>query len=322
MTLPQHPSPNAVAVIAVNWNQWRLSLDCLASLRRSVGAEWRLFLVDNASTDDSREHLRDLGPDVTVILSDTNGGWTGGNNLGVRHALDAGFQRFFILNNDALVTPDTLAALLEAGGGDPPPVLGPIQLDGAGERLDFVGATVDPTTGLPEFVRPERTDRGSLPPFYPTAYIQGAGLFLTREHLERVGPFDDRYYLNFDETDWCFRARALGYPVLMTTRAEILHAGSASIGGGLSPLNVYFVARNSLLFAERHATPRQRRRHAVELARWAARLTPEVKTRRRVPALLFGRSKLAIAARRGVRDYLLRRFGDCPPFIRRLSGSR
>ena len=315
-------SLDAVAVIAVNWNQWRLSLDCLASLRETVGAEWHLFLVDNASSDGSREHLTDLGPGVTVIHSEVNGGWTGGNNLGIRVALDAGYERFFILNNDARVRPDTIAKLLDAAQGDPMPIIGPIHLDGTGDKLDFIGATINPHHGLADFMPVEGVNRSSLPARYPTAYIKGAALLVTREHLDRIGPFDDRFYLFFDETDWCFQARKLGYPVLMTSEAEIIHIGSASIGGILSPLNIYFHARNSMLFGERHCTLRQRWRQAVALARWVSRLTPEIKTRRRVRALLFGRSKPAIAMRHGVRDYFLRRFGDCPPFIRTMSGLR
>ena len=315
-------SLDAVAVIAVNWNQWRLSLDCLASLRETVGAEWHLFLVDNASSDGSREHLTDLGPSVTVIHSEVNGGWTGGNNLGIRVALEEGYERFFILNNDARVRPDTIAKLLDAAQGDPMPVIGPIHLDGNGDKLDFIGAKINNHTGIADLMSVEGVHRTSLPPRYPTAYIRGAGLFVTREHLDRIGSFDDRFYLNYDETDWCFRARELGYPVMMTSEAEIIHSGSASIGGVLSPLNIYFLARNGMLFAERHCTARQRWRQAVELARWASLLTPETKTRRRVGALLFGRSKPAIAVRCGVRDYFLRRFGDCPPYIRTMSSLR
>ena len=315
-------SPDAVAVIAVNWNQWRLSLECLASLKRTVGAEWHLFLVDNASSDGSRDHLIDLGPSVTVIHSGVNGGWTGGNNLGIRFAMEAGYVRFFILNNDAQVTSNTIAKLLEVAKGDPLPVVGPIQLDETGQTLEFIGAAIDPNTGLPEFMPVEGVNRASLPAFYPTTFVRGAGLLVTSEHIDRIGPFDDRFYLFFDETDWCFKARKLGYPVMMTSQAEIIHKRSASVGGVHSPLIIYFHTRNSMLFAERNCTARQRLRQAVELARWSSRLTPEIKTRRRVGALLFGKSKPAIAFRRGVRDYLLRRFGDCPPFIRTISGLR
>jgi GT2 family glycosyltransferase len=308
-----------VAVIVINWNGWRLSLACLKSLRATNNVSWHLFLVDNASTDDSRAHLVDLGDDVTVILSETNGGWTGGNNLGIERALADGFDMFFILNNDAVVTSETLSVLARyCAGQAKSPVLGPIQLDGEGANLDFIGAYIDPKSGMPEMKVVEGVDRSQLPRVYPTAFIRGAGLFARREHFDSVGLFDNRYYLNYDESDWCFRVRAKGYDVLMLNDAEIFHIGSASIGGGLSPLNVYFVARNSLLFAKTHCTPLQRLNHAYLLTQWAARLTPETSRFPRLRALAFGRSKLAIAWRHGVRDHFLARYGNCPDAIREI----
>ncbi|WP_309646290.1 glycosyltransferase, partial [Phenylobacterium sp.] len=80
---PAAPPDLGVAVVTVNWNGWRDTLACLAALRGSRGAAWRLIIVDNASTDDSRSHLSDLGDDVTTLWAPTNGGWTGGNNIGV-----------------------------------------------------------------------------------------------------------------------------------------------------------------------------------------------------------------------------------------------
>ncbi|WP_174284535.1 glycosyltransferase family 2 protein [Sphingomonas bacterium] len=314
--------PMSVAVIIVNWNGWQLSLDCLASLRRSEGIDWHLYLVDNASTDASADHLRALGDDVTVLFSDVNGGWTGGNNLAIRRALDDGFDNIFILNNDAQVLPETMNELLRtslAHGGDP--ILGPLHLSGDGGTPEFVGATVNSGTGLADITNIDNVRLDDLPPLYATAFIKGAGIFANRRHFKTLGLFDDAYFLNYDDTDWAFRARKAGYPLIMVRSAHIIHDGSGSIGGGYSPLNVYFLARNQLLFAERHCRLAQRPRQIIEFIRQGNRLTPARSQITRLFALLFGRSRLALAWRAGVRDYLLRRFGDCPPSVRRLSVS-
>jgi hypothetical protein len=105
----------------------------------------------------------------------------------------------------------------------------------------------------------------------------------------------------------------------MVRDSMIRHVGSASIGGKASPLNVYFQTRNGLLFAERHI-PRTQRiefwrtqyRRARELVGGRGRL-------RWLPLFFLSRDRLVIAFRRAIRDYLLRRFGDCPPFIRQLN---
>ena len=317
------PGPQDVAVIIVNWNNWRLSLECLASLRTTEGARWHLFLVDNASSDGSSLHFTDLGEDVTVILADANGGWTGGNNLGLRAALDAGYARFFILNNDAAVKPDTLRLLCDAmSGEDRPPILGPVHYDPDGD-LDFVGAVINPRTGMPEERKAHETNLASFDSTYETSYIRGAGIFACREHFDEVGLFDDSYYLYYDETDWCFRARAAGYPIFMLRTAAIVHRGSGSIGGHRSALAVYFAVRNGFLFAHRYGSAGQQLRHFAWRFRWlAAQWEGERSKPKRMLAILFGRTPRAIAARKGTADYLRGRFGNCPDWIRSLSGSR
>lgn len=309
---------DSIAIVTINWNGWRHTLACLASLRRSEGPAWHLYIVDNASTDDSLDHLVDLGADVTVIRSPVNGGWTGGNNLGLKHALDAGHELFFIFNNDAEVKPDTLAKLVAAQAefGDAPPLLGPVNRGATDEDYNFVGAHLDARSGIPQQDPPWDVKHEDLAPIWRTAYIRGAALFVTRDHLTRVGFFDDQFYLNYDETDWCFRAKALGIDAMMVRDAAILHIESAALGGSESPLNVYFKTRNLLLFAERHCTPGQRFQTFLKVLRQSRYHTGRA---RNWPfQLLFGRATLMTATRAGLRDYLLRRFGDCPQAIRKL----
>lgn len=313
-------SADTVAIVVVNWNAWQMTLECLATLRASRGAQWHLYIVDNASSDDSCEHLTGLGEDVTLVRSDVNGGWTGGNNLGVERALADGCDDIFLLNNDALVEPDTLAKLRDYQRSYPGNcVVGPIHYDGSGQMLDFVGATVNAQTGMPEISVARGTDPSALSADYATSFVKGAALWARREHFERVGLFDPAFYLNYDDTDWCFRARAAGIELRMLKSARILHAGSGSIGGALSPLNIYFLARNELLFSQRHCTRTRRLRHLVAFLRHSSRIPSYRSRTRRALALLTGSHPTARAWRMGVRDYLRRRFGDCPPEIRAMN---
>lgn len=314
----------SLAVIVINWNTPDLVLECVEALRRTKGAVWHLYLVDNASADDSADRLCDLGEDVTFIQSPVNGGWTGGNNLGLRYALANGHSRFFMLNSDALVLPDTLRLLLEESAQKPTAVLGPVQLDTCETHYNFAGSTLDPTTGMPSLPKdvplcsPEAAMIGDV---YATSYVQGSGLLVTREHLDQLGLFDDRFYLNYDDTDFCARARAAGYEVLLVKAARLLHHSSGSIGGGGSPLNHYFITRNSLLFARQHCTFRQRKAHWKKLLREEAHSIYNRGRLKRAYAILFGRNMRQLAFRRAILDYALDRVGDCPTLIRELQAS-
>lgn len=315
-----------IAVVTINWNGADNSLRCLAALRASQGADWHLYIVDNASTDGSADRIaRALAADgraggaadATLIRSPVNGGWTGGNNLGIARALAAGHDFVFILNNDAFVRPDTLAVLMatfdrERAAGGAMPVLGPVHKGEGSAKYDFRVSHRDAKTGIPVWTQPGDHGPETRQATYPTAYVSGAGMLIHRDHFARVGLLDDRFYLNFDDTDWCARAEAAGFPLRMVRDAVIDHVGSASIGGVVSPLQTYFMTRNRLLYAEKHGSIADRLR-LVRRQVWRARELAHGPAWR---MLAPQRDPVAFAFRRGVIDYLARRFGDCPDSIR------
>lgn len=306
-----------VAVVTINWNAADLTLRCLAALRATQGASWHLYVVDNSSTDGSVDRLAEaLGDadDATLIRSPVNAGWTGGNNMGIARALADGYDALFILNNDAFVRADTLAQLLAVAHAHEgaPPVLGPVHVSAGSGRYDFRVSHREKKTGIPVWTAVEDWGEETRRPTWPTAYVSGAGIFADRRHFDAVGMFDDRFFLNFDDTDWCTRAETAGFPLLMVRDAVIDHVGSASIGGVMSPLQTYFLTRNRLLYAEKHRPAVDR----LRLARrqwWRAR---ELGNGHALRMLLPQRDPVAYAFRRGVLDYLARRFGDCPDSIR------
>ena len=307
-----------IAVVTVNWNGWKNTLECLNSLRSSQNVDWHLFIVDNNSSDDSLLRLGNLGDDVSIIASTVNGGWTGGNNLGLEQAIAKGFKKFFLLNNDAQVLPETLVNMLRFQNvfGEDIPIIGPVQMNTDRSSYNFLGATVEDETGIPKGVSVTQVVEGGLEESWKTSFIKGAAIFLDIDHIERVGLFDERFFLNYDEADWCFRARKKGIPLKMMRDAKVIHAESGSIGGMDSPLSTYFLIRNELLFAEMHCTPGQRRARAKQLwyyGKWLAGGGPVW-----LLSMLFARSPTAIAFRTAVRDYGLRRFGDCPRTIRKI----
>jgi GT2 family glycosyltransferase len=300
----------SIGIVIVNWNRWQLTEACIAALRLSLNAKYHSYVVDNASTDGSADHLAALGSDVTLIRHHVNAGWAGGNNVGVARALGDGHDFIMLLNNDAVPRPDTLAILsrVEAnltGTGGPRPVLGPVERRQSG-CFGFVRATEDPQTGIPRWNPRDEVRAALQQELIPTSYVQGSALFTHRSVFERTGLFDERYFLYYDETDWCYRAAYAGHPLLMVRDATVQHESGATTGGLLSVLETYFMTRNRLLFAELHCTRQQRQA-----------LAQRHRSRRHV--YFASGEALAEAFRQGERDYVERRFGDCPPHIRALA---
>lgn len=315
-------APATIAVVTVNWNGWQMTLQCLAALRacRVDDFTWHAYVIDNASTDDSLERLVDLGPDTTVIRSPVNGGWTGGNNLGVERALAAGHPFVFLLNNDAMLGPHALCELMAAHAERiaERPILGCLQRTDDGTGLTFSTIDIDPRTGMLVGPPEERTRALLNERFMPTPIVNGAALFAHRSVFEEVGRFDDRFYLNFDESDWCLRAGAAGHSRYTLRDAVVFHSGNKSIGGASSPLQQYFIFRNQLLFSEKHGTWLQR----LRVARASISRLRDVTGREswwNSIRQLVSPSPVLYAMEAGLRDYLLRRFGNCPDAIRQLN---
>jgi len=106
-----------VAIIILNWNSGLHTRDCLASLAQlDYGAYWPL-VVDNGSTDDSLQRVREAFPEVPILENGRNLGFTGGNNIGLRWALERGADYMLLLNDDTEVAPDFLRQLVERLSG-------------------------------------------------------------------------------------------------------------------------------------------------------------------------------------------------------------
>lgn len=299
-----------IAVVIVNWNGWRDTVEALRSLRASAYPRWTLFIVDNASSDDSIRELEEHAPEARLIRNPDNQGFAGGCNTGIAAALADGAEAVFLLNNDALVRPATLGALVAASRAHPGAVLGAVVLYKGSDQLQFFGSRTDASTGAPEWFRQPGDSAELQSELIPTDFVFGAALFAPACVFERVGLFDNRFFLTYEETDWCYRARVAGSDCLIVRDAVVEHVGSASLGAASSPLQAYFLQRNRLLFWERNVGARRLLRGMKADLRW----------------LRTGAGGASGPTRRALviawRDYLLRRFGDCPPVIRRLNADR
>jgi GT2 family glycosyltransferase len=194
-------------------------------------------------------------------------------------------------------------------------VLGGALLQADDNLTEFAGSGVDDDTGLPNW-QPIEPPVVSIDGLTPTASVSGAALFTDRSVFETLGFFDDKFYLYYDEVDWCFRATAAGHLNWIVPKAVVRHLGYASSGGEVSPLRTYFMLRNMLLFAEKHST-RQQRRTLARRAYWDLRNTSRDLNAGPWPMTLLTNPDIALSAkRRGVLDYVMRRFGDCPSSIR------
>ncbi len=115
-----------IAVVIVNYHGLHDTLECIASLRQCGDPFASIIVVDNASGDGEAAAIKAFAPEATVIENAVNGGWAGGNNIGIRAAMAQGADAVFLLNNDTVVAPHLFSRLKESLNGHGFDIVGPI----------------------------------------------------------------------------------------------------------------------------------------------------------------------------------------------------
>ena len=260
--LPAVPDARAprIAVIILTWNRVDDIVTCLESFADVHYPNLEVVVVDNASADDSVDTVRERYPWATLIVNDDNLGYVGGNNVGIRYALAHAADYVFVLNSDTKMTATCLDELVRVMQSDPR-----IAITGAKNLYMQNPAYTWGKHGVlnwgPMLVR----THGRFVRDYPEAspkdvdWVIGNGCMMSREALETVGIFDETFFQVNEDVDWCVRARQRGYRVVYVDTAAIHHRGASS--ADLSKPIVfsygYFLGRNAILFARKHANPLQ-----------------------------------------------------------------
>lgn len=259
MQYPANGTQPLVVVVVVNWNGASQSRRCLRSLQKLDYANVEVCLVDNGSTDGSGLQLASEFSEVNVLALESNLGYAGGCNAGIKWAQESGGEYVWLLNNDTTVDSSTLRALVTRGqelcsAGTTailaPKILfaaEPTKIWSAGGSLRWpwlerhhVGmGEEDSSRRMPELIE----------------WASGCSLFFPTSVAGTVGPLDERYFLYLEDVDWCLRARRRGIPIWFVPEARLWHSVSQSMKKVDSRDLRYYVTRNYYILAFDHCGP-------------------------------------------------------------------
>jgi GT2 family glycosyltransferase len=247
-----------VGIIVLNWNGKKDTLACLASLQELTYTHHFVIVVDNGSTDGSLDILRATFPTVHYLALPSNWGFAGGNNPGIQFAREQGADMIILLNNDTIVAKDLLERFIEGFAAHPQAgILGAkICLFDARDTLDHYGGVWLKKKADVRLVGFREKDIENSP--IPSIdYACGACIAIKRTVFDTIGLLEARYFLYWEENDFCLRARKAGFLTLACPTAKIWHKVSASIVGG-RPHSTYFWWRGRLLWISRHYSAPER----------------------------------------------------------------
>lgn len=248
-----------VFIIVLNWNGWKDTNECLASLLKLGYSNFEIVVVDNASTDDSVNRIRQEFPDVQILRMDKNRGYAAGNNEGIRYALEHGTDYIWILNNDTVAEGDALWPLVKKMKADTTIGMcgsllkdyyhpGQIQALGGGKYYKWLGVTslLEPQKGIESEHDIESIEQS-------LDFIMGASVFVSKEFVESVGLMNEQYFLFYEEIDWAVRSQKL-HKLGFAPQSIVYHKLNVSVNAGKkanqkrSKKADYYQIRNRLKF--------------------------------------------------------------------------
>ena len=305
MYLKQPP----VYIVILNWNGWKDTIECVESCLKLAYDNATVVIVDNASTDGSEAILRERFPGLEILQTGENLGYAGGNNHGISFSLAKGAEYLWLLNNDTVVDPSALAAMVTVAEEDAyAGMVGPkVLLYSRPEYLNCVGSTINRRTGQPRLIGFGEKDDGRYDDLKEMDTLSGCSLLVRRELVQAVGLLDESFFLFYEETDWILRAKRAGFKMLYAPKAKIWHKVSASVGGHQSPLMLYYMTRNNPLLMRKNLG---RLAYLGYLVLYLCLLMPK----KIVNVLFFNsekRYRKVAAILKGLRHYFSGRFGAC-----------
>jgi len=240
-----------VAIILINYKDYaqRFLRECAESLNKInyPREDYRIYVVDNVSTSETVGMIRQIAPDVKILPTDGNG-WGHANNMGVKKAIEDGFDDyFFFVNMDTLFDPEFITEALKVYKTDPqigivqsklllyPSKDGKYYLNSKGNALTFLGFGYCAGDGKIDDVEDKVIDITSA---------AGAAILISKEKFFEAGRCDESYFMYHDDIELSFKIKLLGYRLVLAPRSVVYHMHEFS----RSIKQIYFMERNRLRF--------------------------------------------------------------------------
>lgn len=297
-----------VFVSIINYNNLKDTTECLESINnlKTDNIELNVVVIDNASQEKLKLKENFLkGIPLKLIFNSKNLGFSAGHNLGINYAISKNADYVIILNNDTILDANLIGELTKAASEDLKiGIVSPkiyfakgsefhkerYKKKDLGKVIWYAGGTMDWKNVIGKHLGVDEVDKGQFDEERKVDFASGCCMLIKKEVFEKIGYFDERYFLYYEDNDFSQRAKSKGYEIIYAPKAVLWHKNASSAGGSGSSLQDYYITRNRLLYGTTYSPLR----------------TKFALLRESVKFLLNGRNE----QRKGVLDFYLRRFGQ------------
>lgn len=231
-------------IILVNYGQKKITIECIESIKKSTFKEIHTVVVDNASNDDSylvlkRRYLKD--EEVTILQAEQNAGFSSGNNIGIKYALDHGADNIMLLNNDTILDPEMIRILMNRV--DNRSVCVPkMYYYSSPNKIWYAGGYINKRTGKIEHYGLNCLDCSQYDEDKVVNFATGCCLLMNRSVVEKVGLLSEEYFMYGEDVDYSLRMTDADIRIQYVADAKLWHKVGASSKS--SALNIYYDTRN------------------------------------------------------------------------------
>ena len=252
--------------VLINYKNAKVTAQCIHSIKKCKDAP-HIIVVDNGSTDEVVQELRDLCPGLDLIIAPGNVGFSVGNNLGIKKALKLGAEVIYIINNDTLVEPNLFFRAYRYVAGKNRIAGAKIYYakgyeyhesqKGGGNIIWYAGGYFDWSMAVSRHFGIDEEDHGQYDKIMPVDFITGCFIAIPRQVLKKIGMLDEPFFLYLEDSDFSLRAKKMGIEVMYNPSLVVHHCNGGSTGAG-SPLVDYYMTRNRFFIGKRYGSFRLR----------------------------------------------------------------
>lgn len=239
-----------VSIITINYNGYKETCELIDSLRLYENYPYEIIVVDNASPNGDGVLFKKKFSNYTIICSDKNLGFAGGNNLGYEYVKG---EYILYMNNDMTITQPFLKNLINRlqSSDDIGAVSPKIKYEHHPDIIQYAGYTkMHPLKISNSLIGANQKDMGQYDKASSTAFAHGACMLTSQKVLKKAGLMTDIYFLFYEELDWSIQLKRAGYKIWYEPAAEVLHKESMTAKRG-TPLRLYYLTRSRILFTRR-----------------------------------------------------------------------
>lgn len=245
---------DTIAVIIVNYNGIKYNKECINSILNSDYNFIDIIIVDNGSTDNSIEDLKKNYKDEIIIFENReNRGFADATNVGMNYALEKQYKYVLWLNNDTIIEKNMISNLVKCSIDNGKCVVSPkIMYFDHKDIIWSAGGEIDWLKGQTIQYGYKEKDIGQYDYQKKIEFASGCCVLIPIEVIKNIGLMEEKYFLYYEDTDYCAKMINKNITIMYEPNAKMYHKVSATTGGELSKLYVYYMTRSRLYFNNKY----------------------------------------------------------------------